>query len=167
MIQELDTPAYGNIVKGVQTKHDQLISVQGDAVRVQGIHDPVPIEVGCDASPALEGLLALHPDNVWNIVEVAIQAGQAVAVGVRDVFLPHAHRENQAGAANHSIGRLRFIRYLPQLHEQVGELLHDGWIPLVGVGGLPGNRIPIEFAIGVQVLIPMLWLIPHAEPNLL
>ena len=100
MIQKLDTPAYGNVVKGIQTKHDQLISVQGGAVRVQGIHDSVPIEIGRDASPALKGLLALHPDNVWNIVKVAVQAGQAVAVGVKNILLSHAHRKNQAGAAS-------------------------------------------------------------------
>ena len=134
MIQELDIFAYGDF-EGVQMKHHQFVSVQGDPI-IQRLDVSIPIEVGRNAGPALQGLLTPYMDDVRRPVEVAVQAGQPVTVRlIKDVLVPHTHREDNAGGSRLSVGGFWLVRHGFKLHEQVGEFLHDGGIPLINVGG--------------------------------
>ena len=179
----------------VDVEDSQLGAVRGlPGPGLQPLQDAVAVEVGGDMRLVEERQLAVHVDDVGHAVEVGVQAGQAVAAtavtGVAHVELagrveqvcrPHADGEDKlhrTGAAKHGFWFARPARHrLLVLQEHVGEFLLDGRVPDVvqpdgqavlaaRVQGLAG-RVAREAAVGVDVLVPVLRLVPVAVPDLL
>ena len=156
---------------GVQAQHGHLVAVQREDIQVQLLDGAAAVQIRRDIGQIEQRHLALHLDDVGNTIKVAVQAGQAVAelgigracvdgtVTSKEILGPHTNREDDArGLANATPGGQRDVVDELGIHQQVGELLHDGGIVLV---------CGIEQIVGVEVLVPVVRLVPLAEPDLL
>ena len=154
---------------GVQAQDGHLVAIQRKGIQVQLLDGAAAVEIRRNVGQIEQRHLALHLDNVREAVKVAVQAGEAIAeFGVgracvdrailsKEIIRPHADREDDArGLTDATPGGQRNVLYKLGIHQQVGELLHDGWVVLIGL---------VEHLVGIEVLIPMVWLVPLAEPD--
>ncbi len=188
VIEELDLAADRDH-HGLGVQHHHLVAVQRPAVGVERVELAIAVEVQPHvAEQPGQRALVRDAEHVGPAVEVGVQAREPVAdrgAASHGLARRHAHREHEARVARRAahrprgrpvkvVGHGRRRRERIVVRQHVAQLGHDRRVPLVdGRWHRVDRRIRLavvvgvgQAAVGVEVLVEVLRLVPVPQPHL-